>query len=75
MALLGRAFLYAGAPAALKSLWRVDTRARVIFMEGLYRNMGKASSMAEALRETQNEMREIGYAPYDWAGYTLTGPH
>lgn len=75
IALFGRALLYSGAPAAVKSLWRVDTRARVIFMEGLYRNLGKTSVLGDALRAAQNEMREIGYAPCDWAGYTLTGPN
>ncbi|MFO7569826.1 MAG: CHAT domain-containing tetratricopeptide repeat protein [Smithellaceae bacterium] len=72
--LFNRAFLYAGSPGLIKSLWRVDSRARVIFMDLLYKNLEKTGSMADALRGAQSEMSQIGFAPFDWAGYTLTGP-
>jgi CHAT domain-containing protein len=74
IALFNRAFLYAGSPGLIKSLWRVESRARVIFMELLYKNLDKDLSMADALRQAQAEMNQIGFAPFDWAGYTLTGP-
>lgn len=74
IALFNRAFLYAGSPGLIKSLWRVESRARVIFMELLYKNLEKDLSMADALRQAQTEMIQIGFAPFDWAGYALTGP-
>jgi CHAT domain-containing protein/Tfp pilus assembly protein PilF len=73
---LTRAFLYAGAPRVVVSLWNVNDRATADLMAALYRRMlreGKRPSAA--LREAQAEMRKQARweAPYYWAAFVQHG--
>lgn len=52
---LTRAFLYAGAPSIVASLWKVNDESTAKFMALFYKNL-KAHSKAEALRLAQVEM-------------------
>lgn len=72
---LSRAFLYAGAPAVLSTLWRVDDASTARLMEGLYRRWQQGSTVSEALRESQlSLLREPSIAdPSFWAGFAVTG--
>jgi CHAT domain-containing protein len=70
---LNRAFLYAGSPSVVTTLWNIDDRSIAIFMNIFYKNLKKNESVADSLKETQVEMIRRGYAPYDWAAYILTG--
>ena len=72
------AFLLAGAGAVVASLWRVDQRSAVEFMEAFYRRLLSSEGSldkAEALREAALSARAMPeYAsPYHWAPFTLHG--
>ncbi|MGO9232163.1 MAG: CHAT domain-containing protein [Bryobacteraceae bacterium] len=73
---LTRAFMYAGVPRVIVSLWSVNDRATADLMAGLYRGMlrdGKRPS--EALRDAQLELRkhQEWQSPYYWAAFVQQG--
>jgi len=73
---LTRAFLYAGVPRVVVSLWNVNDRATAELMAALYRSMlreGKRRSAA--LREAQLELRKQKRweSPYYWAAFVQHG--
>jgi len=77
---LSRAFLYAGAPSLLLSLWKVEDRSTAALMEVFYRSLGAGASKAAALRQAQLALlrhdveTERDYsAPYFWAPFELIG--
>jgi CHAT domain-containing protein len=69
---LQRAFLYAGTPAVITTLWKVDDRASYQLIRSFYARLEKAGP-AEALRQAQKETLKAFSHPYSWAGFTLTG--
>lgn len=68
-----RAFLYAGAPALVCTLWRVDERSTLMLMERFYRGVQAGTGFAEALRQAQLYLRrQPAFAdPYYWAPFVL----
>jgi len=46
---LTRAFLHAGSPSVIASLWSVADKAKAAFMTQFYRNLNRGMSKAEAL--------------------------
>jgi CHAT domain-containing protein/Tfp pilus assembly protein PilF len=74
---LTRGFMYAGAPAVMASLWKVDDRATAELMKRFYSGMlGEAALRpAAALRAAQVAMWKTRAfeAPYYWAAFTLQG--
>lgn len=73
---LTQAFLYAGAPAVLVSLWKVDDRSTAELMIGFHRFLREAKlGKAEALRHAQLELIQGGEFrhPYYWAPFVITG--
>lgn len=75
-----RAFMLAGTPRVIVSLWRVDDEATSYLMRELYarwRPPGGAAGLplAKALREAQTAVRRRpGWQhPYYWAAWTLWG--
>jgi CHAT domain-containing protein len=70
-----RAFLAAGSPAVVTSLWPIDDEASTVLMEGFYRHLLTSSSSAKALRQAQIEMMSVAKwrSPYYWAAFVLTG--
>ncbi len=73
---LTRGFMYAGAKRIVASLWKVDDAATAEFMKRFYQNhLQKNLAPAAALRQTQNEMRQIPRfrSAYFWAGFSLQG--
>jgi CHAT domain-containing protein/tetratricopeptide (TPR) repeat protein len=73
---LARGFLYAGASAVVASLWPVDDRAAVAFMENFYRalwidRLAPAAALAKAQRALAAERRTRD--PAFWAGWVLLG--
>lgn len=73
---LARAFMYAGAPRVVASLWAVDDLATAELMTRFYRGMLQGSlPAAAALQAAQRSMRSEARwrDPYYWAGFTLVG--
>jgi CHAT domain-containing protein len=73
---LTRAFLYAGTPSVVVSLWKVEDRSTAELMVQFYRHLrdGRVSK-ADALRQAQLELiRDGRFAhPYFWAPFVLVG--
>lgn len=70
---LTRAFIYAGSPSVVSSLWSVDDQATGKLMTAFYTHLRKGMSKAEALRAAQADTRAQFAHPYYWAGFVLTG--
>lgn len=52
---MSRAFIYAGAPAVVVSLWKVDDATTATIMAGFYRNLKKGLPASEALTAAQRD--------------------
>jgi CHAT domain-containing protein len=70
---MSRAFIYAGTPSVIASLWSVDDQATQQLMVAFYTHLRQGQSKAEALRSAQLEIRQEYPNPYYWAGFVLTG--
>jgi CHAT domain-containing protein/Tfp pilus assembly protein PilF len=72
---LTRAFLFAGTPSVLASLWEVNDRSAGTLMHSFYshlRNSDKATALALAQRSMH--IRNGPYAhPYYWGSFVLVG--
>jgi tetratricopeptide (TPR) repeat protein len=71
-----RAFMYAGTPRVIASLWEVPNRATTELMKRFYHHfLEDRMSPAAALRAAQIEIRSIPRwsAPFFWAGFVLQG--
>jgi CHAT domain-containing protein len=78
---LTRAFMFAGAPRVLASLWKVDDAATLALMKRFYeawnpRDGRPGLATAAALRAAQQHVRaqEKWRHPYYWAAWVLWGP-
>lgn len=69
---LTRAFLYAGAPSLLVSLWRVSGQSTKELMVDFYRQL-QHHDKATALRIAQNNLMQKYPEPYNWAPFILIG--
>ena len=72
---LGRAFLYAGSPAVVSTLWWVDDASTAFLMRSFYEHLRAGVPYGEALRRAQLETaRQPRWSdPYYWAAFVLTG--
>ncbi|HVF59366.1 MAG TPA: CHAT domain-containing protein [Thermoanaerobaculia bacterium] len=72
---LTRAFLYAGTPAVISTLWDIDDAASALLMEEFYRRLLEGVPVAEALQQAQISLRHHPRyeAPFFWAAFSLTG--
>jgi CHAT domain-containing protein len=73
---LTRAFMYAGVPSLIVTLWAVNDEATAELMKRFYEGiLKKGLRPAAALRSAQADVsREAKWrAPYYWAGFTLQG--
>jgi len=73
---LTRAFMYAGTPSVLASLWNVSDASTTILMQRFYENLiQKKLSKTDALRQAQISMIMEGqYShPFFWAPFVLIG--
>ncbi len=71
-----RAFMHAGAPRIVASVWDVDDRATSVFMKAFYDEMlTSGHSPAAALREAQLALRsrERWRDPFYWAAFVVQG--
>src|SRR5712692_3448444 len=69
---LQRAFLYAGTPAVVTTLWKVDDRASYELIRAFYNRLPGAGPV-EALRQAQIETMATFPHPFSWAAFGLTG--
>lgn len=70
---LARAFLSAGAPSLLLSLWTVDDEATARLMRGFYERLRQGFDVAAALRQAQLEQLKVEAHPYFWSPFALVG--
>jgi CHAT domain-containing protein/Tfp pilus assembly protein PilF len=73
---LTRGFMYAGTPAVVASLWRVDDRSTAQLMRRFYGAMlEQGLRPAAALRAAQISLfeQQPTAAPYFWAGFVFQG--
>jgi hypothetical protein len=70
---LNRAFMYAGAPTIVASLWSVPERQTGELMLSFFTHLSAGKSKAEALAAAQAEIRSRHPNPYFWAAFVLTG--
>jgi CHAT domain-containing protein/Flp pilus assembly protein TadD len=70
---LTRAFLYAGAPSVLASLWSVYSEATKDLMVAFYGYLDQGLDKAEALRQAQRDVRKLYPHPVFWAAFSLVG--
>jgi CHAT domain-containing protein len=69
---LQRAFLYAGTPTVVTTLWKVDDRASFVLMRRFYEALA-ANGPAEALRRAQRASLVDAPHPFFWAAFGLSG--
>ena len=70
---LENAFIYAGSPTVIATLWKVADQSTAELMTLFYRNLIKGKTKAEALTEAQRELRKTYDHPFFWAAVTLRG--
>ncbi len=69
---LSRAFLYAGSPAVIVSLWSVADQPTALLMTNFYKYLENHSPQ-EALGLAQREVMKQYPAPFYWAPFQLIG--
>ncbi len=69
---LTRAFIYAGAPSVITTLWKVNDRASYELMREFYANL-KTMNKSGALRKAQLKIMQEFPQPFLWAAYELNG--
>jgi len=73
---LSRAFIHAGAPSVVASLWKVSDDSTVAMMRSFYRNL-QTMPKAEALQQAQLGLARSSAMnsshPYFWAPFILVG--
>jgi len=70
---LTRAFLYAGTPSIVVSLWDVSDRATAFLMDRFYAALRSGAGKARALRTAELAARRRFHRPELWAGFVLVG--
>jgi CHAT domain-containing protein/Tfp pilus assembly protein PilF len=70
---LSRAFITAGVPSVVVSLWSVPDDATAQLMISFYENLNEYSDRAQALRQAMLATLRERPNPYDWAAFTLIG--
>jgi CHAT domain-containing protein/tetratricopeptide (TPR) repeat protein len=72
---LTRAFLFAGSPAVLATLWQVNDRSTLDLMRSFYQGLegrGAPAALAEAQRGMIHSCGRYAH-PYHWAPFVLVG--
>jgi CHAT domain-containing protein len=69
---LSRAFIYAGSPSVIVSLWSVADQPTALLMTSFYRNL-ENHSLQDALGIAQREVLKQYPAPLYWAPFQLIG--
>lgn len=70
---LSRAFVSAGTPSILVSLWQVPDNSTAVLMQEFYHQLQKGEDKAQALRQAMLTTMKTFPNPVDWAAFTLMG--
>jgi CHAT domain-containing protein/tetratricopeptide (TPR) repeat protein len=70
---LSRAFIAAGVPSVMVSLWAVPDAPTAALMTAFYRNLKQQPDKARALRLATLDILKRYPRPLDWAAFTLIG--
>ncbi len=72
---LSSAFLGAGVPAVVASLWPVADGITAVLMERFYAELASGQSPAVALAVAQRDLRDNPETahPFHWAGFVVVG--
>ncbi|NJP08066.1 MAG: CHAT domain-containing protein [Leptolyngbyaceae cyanobacterium RU_5_1] len=70
---LSRAFISAGVPSIVVSLWAVSDVSTSHLMVSFYQNLQQHPDKARALRQAMLETMKSHPRPLDWAAFTLIG--
>jgi CHAT domain-containing protein len=68
-----RAFMYAGAPTIVATLWSVSDESTALLMKSFYENLQKDEPATVALRHAQLSLMEKYPEPFYWAPFFVTG--
>ncbi|HMW38758.1 MAG: CHAT domain-containing protein [Saprospiraceae bacterium] len=69
---LQRAFKIAGAKYLIMSLWQVPDKQTSLLMTTFYKKwLEDKMYIPDAFHAAQKELRELGFDPYQWAGFVL----
>jgi CHAT domain-containing protein/Tfp pilus assembly protein PilF len=70
---LSRAFISAGVPSVIVSLWAVDDNSTSVLMTEFYQNLQQNPDKATALRQAMLTTMKTHPSPKYWAAFTLIG--
>jgi CHAT domain-containing protein len=70
---LTRAFIFAGTPSVIATLWNVNDHATGLLMEQFYTRLRAGGSKAAALQQAQQAVRKDYPHPFYWGAFVLTG--
>jgi CHAT domain-containing protein/Flp pilus assembly protein TadD len=70
---ISRAFMYAGAPVVVASLWKVSDNSTAKLMSYFYENLKKGEPAGEAMRNAQLRLMKAYPHPYYWAPFVVIG--
>jgi len=70
---LNRAFLYAGTPSVIASLWSVNDESTSTLMKHFHAHLLSDVTKASALQKAQIETKKEYPHPFHWAAFVLTG--
>jgi len=66
-------FLYAGAPAVIGSLWRVDDASTAELFADFYARLAKGTPKLQAFTEARTALKKKYPDPYHWAAFVYIG--
>ncbi|MBA4349167.1 MAG: hypothetical protein C0415_04155 [Thermodesulfovibrio sp.] len=67
-----RAFIYAGTPSIITTLWKVNDMTTYMLMSEFYKNL-KTMKKADALRAAQLNLMKTYRHPFFWGAFVLNG--
>jgi CHAT domain-containing protein len=74
---ISRAFLYAGVPSLVVSLWSIDDESTATIMKNFYQHLRAGLNKKQALRLAKidylKSSQNVGKDPFYWAPYILIG--
>lgn len=78
IASLARAFMYAGVPSLVVSLWQVNDQSTALIMESFYKNLADGVDKSTALQKAkldylQNIKNPLAKHPAFWSPFVLLG--